>query len=1034
MTAAELEPELRTIVPACRLVSDRMLRRILHALIDSDRPVVVNTRLPWWVNRGDLVEVEDLDPKILAGGEDQVLFLVEQEERTAYSRFLLHAVVYRRVADAIAAGKLTRQSVEGFFRQAQWDYEPDARFVLSSDHFIPTDADWATFFPRFVATAWVWIETEPGELARVFPSASSPAAAREVLEKLFNTSGLPVTAPLLPMQNSVEASPVADRPGLAARAERAARTGNHVRAAICWHAAGHLEKAAAAIRTGLMGLLAPALKLDDTTSDKWAEAFLPLLGPAGQGPWPHAAKAMYDLQTLGLELSGELFAVDPIRWAKSFGKQSMKLPLVRALPVLRHRALASARRQIGKAQLPTEISEPLLRLIDQSLHVAETEARADYTPRVAAALDAVNLVPANVVERIAREKLTNELAERACDRGFLRFGDLRDAIARNNLKMPDLRGFGEFLTGDQLLKADKLLAESLAGVYHGGEVYLRGIQRASSLSFGTIPGRLFSKYVALPFGGAFLTLEFTQHMVHAGHGAYKFASKILAPKPVPVAAAPMPAPDIPEPVEEPNDDWQIDDFVQVDRTEAVSVAKEVFTSSDNGPHLVTWPVLLGLGFFLMALLYWPAFRNLIGRGLKLLWSGIRYLFHDLPLAVWRSEPIRKIRRHPVTHWVNRWLGSGILVATLVAVVLGFFGASPGRIARGAGFWFVIVTLTRLLPVGRMLEDRVATTLSDAWKMLRVNFLLGILGWIVWVFRELAARVERTLYAVDEWFRFREGQSKPSIRLKMVLGCIWFPIAYVVRFAFNLLIEPQVNPVKHFPVVTVSHKVLFTSLIPVSDATGIPEATLGVLFTGVPGIFGFLAWELRENWRLYEANRPKRLEPIRLGHHGETMRGLLRPGFHSGTVPKKFKAIRKQLAHPLEERNGYAITKAENELHHLAHAIGRFVEREFLPLLRSAKAWQGMEPEAGQVHLTTTSAVVEVLSGNEPLKVIFYLKDGAIAAHVDSTSLSSVGPQRVETLNAAVRGLIALGAAKPDTNLGPEFTWNEWVAFWEKQAR
>src|SRR5262249_2346914 len=161
---------------------------------------------------------------------------------------------------------------------------------------------------------------------------------------------------------------------------------------------------------------------------------------------------------------------------------------------------------------------------------------------------------------------------------------------------------------------------------------------------------------------------------------------------------------------------------------------------------------------------------------------------------------------------------------------------------------------------------------------------------VWAFRELAAWVERTLYAVDEWFRFREGQSKPSYTLKVILGCVWFPIAYVVRFAFNLLIEPQVNPVKHFPVVTVSHKVLFTSLIPGSNPTGISEAALGAIFTGVPGIFGFLAWELRENWRLYEANRPRTLTPVVLGHHGETMRGLLRPGFHSGTVPKQFKVI------------------------------------------------------------------------------------------------------------------------------------------------
>ena len=38
---------------------------------------------------------------------------------------------------------------------------------------------------------------------------------------------------------------------------------------------------------------------------------------------------------------------------------------------------------------------------------------------------------------------------------------------------------------------------------------------------------------------------------------------------------------------------------------------------------------------------------------------------------------------------------------------------------------------------------------------------------------------------------------------------------------------------------------------------------------IPGIFGFLVWELKENWRLYGANRPRQLKPVPIGHHGET---------------------------------------------------------------------------------------------------------------------------------------------------------------------
>jgi hypothetical protein len=91
-------------------------------------------------------------------------------------------------------------------------------------------------------------------------------------------------------------------------------------------------------------------------------------------------------------------------------------------------------------------------------------------------------------------------------RGFLRIGDLRDAISRNALKLSDLSGPREFRVGDPLLLADAALARRLDGVYHRGEVYLRLLQRASSLAFGTKLGRWLSRFVALPFGGAFIVL------------------------------------------------------------------------------------------------------------------------------------------------------------------------------------------------------------------------------------------------------------------------------------------------------------------------------------------------------------------------------------------------------------------------------------------------------------------------------------------------------------------------------------------------
>ena len=144
----------------------------------------------------------------------------------------------------------------------------------------------------------------------------------------------------------------------------------------------------------------------------------------------------------------------------------------------------------------------------------------------------------------------------------------------------------------------------------------------------------------------------------------------------------------------------------------------------------------------------------------------------------------------------------------------------------------------------------------------------------------------------------DGPAGLGIVVKAILGVFWFYVAYFSRFAVNLLVEPQINPIKHFPVVTVSHKIVLptvglfaTAIQQLGISTGRARTLAAAIVTTIPGIFGFLAWELRANWKLYRANRPTTLKPIRVGSHGETLARLLRPGFHSGTLPKIFDHLR-----------------------------------------------------------------------------------------------------------------------------------------------
>ena len=146
-------------------------------------------------------------------------------------------------------------------------------------------------------------------------------------------------------------------------------------------------------------------------------------------------------------------------------------------------------------------------------------------------------------------------------------------------------------------------------------------------------------------------------------------------------------------------------------------------------------------------------------------------------------------------------------------------SAPGSSSKWGIWIWAGLTLAYNTPWGWVVQDRIAEAVSDWWRVVRVNLMPGLIATIIDWFTMLANWIERQLYAVDEWLRFRGGDSHGSLALKAVLGLLWFPIAYIFRFVFYLLVEPQVNPVKHFPVVTVSHKVIWPMVPQLAETTG-----------------------------------------------------------------------------------------------------------------------------------------------------------------------------------------------------------------------
>jgi hypothetical protein len=276
-------------------------------------------------------------------------------------------------------------------------------------------------------------------------------------------------------------------------------------------------------------------------------------------------------------------------------------------------------------------------------------------------------------------------------------------------------------------------------------------------------------------------------------------------------------------------------------------------------------------------------------------------------------------------------------------------------------------------------------------------------------------IEQLLYMVDEWLRFRGGDSRLSLAVKAVLGVFWFAITYIVRIYANLLIEPTVNPIKHFPVVTIGHKIMlpFIPALYHFFMFNLGLHALGPIFGNgfvvitlffVPGICGFVVWELKANWKLYRANRPRNLKPVMIGSHGETMIRLLRPGFHSGTLPKLYRRLRKA------ERRGLPATvrKVVAGLHHVEEDVGHFVERELLALLRQSKGWGGLAIELRTIHLATNRILVALdcpALGEHPLELTLDQQTGWLVAGVlEQGWLPKLTNEQRQTLAAGLAGL------------------------------
>jgi hypothetical protein len=1001
--AAALARIAQAVDPSARLLPTRLVKRVIRRHFDLPIGQHVSHNICFEVARDELLEcVDATDLGGTDGLPERVLLLpLPDDEQTLPQalvelwRGLFHAAIDRAVG----------QTAVGFADQPRLfsaTVLQEIRAVLQDERRLASDDGDGDLFREFAAFFLELRFFSPALLGAYFPGFLDPEMVTRLLEEQLGAQdlfvatrpagapgpapfshGQPAVATMSPGALEFAVSP-ATAEHRAADTILAATRGNDVRAAIDLRSINHVQQAEDQLKR-LIGRLRHALQYAEADEKTWYEAARPLLEPACQGRWNVEMRLLYELQKACLDIEHKVYDVDLIECLVSYGEQ----PLVRLLDKPRDvnvlRRLRAALNYSRRASLADEQREPLDHLLRRAIADVEGRVREDNRPILEKVLDEVGIVPENQAEHIARHKIVEELLDVICLRGFLKMTDLRDALARNRLKLNDLSGPSELLFGDPLIQANRKLAVRMDGIYRRSEIYMRTMQRGSSAAFGTAVGRLLMLFAVLPFGGAFVALEGTHHFIEAIAGIVHFLDRKIVGGGAEPAIADANVEKLANlvtngsPEEKQNAQQQLEQMLrdsakreQVKRdleefakglagepkTDFEKAVHEMRHNSKEGSLFTSPAAVVLLGLVLLGLIHWPAFRRRMRR-------TARIALLDIPTAVLESAFIRGLIDNRVTRFAAAYLLTPVLAGGLVAIAMRFlrYGwESTALIGGGAALLIGVVFRTSW---GRGLEERLDEALGRFWRIVSVNFLVGLLLLIVQFFTVLMEYIEKGMYAVDEWLRFREGASRLSIAFKLLFGTVWFFIAYVFRFAWNLLIEPQINPIKHFPVVTVSHKLLLPMVGSLAKTFNMPITTMTTIVSGIPGIFGFLVWELKENWKLYKANRPPEIGPVPVGSHGERMRALLRPGFHSGAVPKTYAKLRQAESAGKIAR----AVKLHHALQHIAEAVHHLVQRELAAYLRDSQRWGKLPLVVEPIRLATNRLRVPLTLDGRGLVVI-----------------------------------------------------------------
>ena len=644
------------------------------------------------------------------------------------------------------------------------------------------------------------------------------------------------------------------------------------------------------LRDLVRGLRDP-LHLNDAISAQLETSLYPVLEKADQGIYVTSERRLLlELQAIVDETERPAQSLDIYRWITSVGVRPIRRVLPHQETVQAARRLQTVLRYLPGVRLDEPESGKLRELFKGRLSTCQQVLRDRFQPFLEDALDDVGLQPKHPLELVARRKVVSELIDRILADGYFSYFDVRDAISRNNLKLPDITAKGEWGTDDPLLRLDRLLTFKFEGIYRTGQIHGKLLQNLTSVLFGTDWGRKAWSLFIAPYGIALVVVTIAVVLGrHLPGGAGK-----------------------------------------QDQTSPVST-------------WLAWFWIISLGTAMAYLFANDKLRDRLGGWLRRIASGLHWLIEDLPLILARHPAFRSAVVIPLK---VAWY----CVIKPVAMIMAVYLLAPYLIPniQSVVIWWCLLALVMTTRPFLILDQRLAEIMFDLVLAMRAGLLGRLLDGFDRIYKALIKGAETALVRADEALQSRGNDSTIMTAVRVAVSLVWVPVREVSRILFIVMVEPMLHPLK-LPICFVAAKVLYPVMGPMGSETWIPAlspylgywlamSTVTTIIFLMPNAFGFLFWEFRENRGLYAANRPTRPRYAPAGPGGEDMRALFEPGLHGGTLPRIFRRLRKAGKPVCEGGDRARERQSLKQLEDVREAVSRFIRRNLIDPLAVSPGW------------------------------------------------------------------------------------------------